>query len=114
MISAPVKVKAVGIVGETVLLGINEDKLKNCDISSNASFLTTNAGSPLIAILDEKIGIEKAILNTVHGYTASQSLVDSPSKRICGRSGGGDEHSPFFNRRGDREDESLYIIRRKI
>ena len=80
MISAPVKDKAVGIVGETVLLGINEDKLKNCDISSNAS-CTTNAGSPLIAILDEKIGIEKAILNTVHGYTASQSLVDSPSKK---------------------------------
>jgi glyceraldehyde 3-phosphate dehydrogenase len=80
VISAPVKDKAVGIIGETILLGINEDKLKTCDISSNAS-CTTNAGSPLIAILDEKIGIEKAILNTVHGYTASQSLVDSPSKK---------------------------------
>lgn len=80
VISAPVKDKPIGIVGETVLMGINEDKLKTCDISSNAS-CTTNAGSPLIAILDEKIGIEKAILNTVHGYTASQSLVDSPSKK---------------------------------
>ncbi len=80
VISAPVKDEAVGIVGETVLLGINEEKLKTCEISSNAS-CTTNAGSPLIAILDEKIGIEKAILNTVHGYTASQSLVDSPSKK---------------------------------
>ncbi|MBU6431308.1 MAG: type I glyceraldehyde-3-phosphate dehydrogenase [Patescibacteria group bacterium] len=80
VISAPVKDEAVGIVGETVLMGINEEKLKTCDISSNAS-CTTNAGSPLIAILDEKIGIEKAILNTVHGYTASQSLVDSPSKK---------------------------------
>ena len=75
VISAPVKDEAVGIIGETILLGINEDKLKGCDISSNAS-CTTNAGSPIIAILDEKIGIEKAILNTVHGYTASQSLVD--------------------------------------
>lgn len=80
VISAPVKDKSVGISGETVLLGINEEKLKDCEISSNAS-CTTNAGSPLIAILDEKIGIEKAILNTVHGYTASQSLVDSPSKK---------------------------------
>lgn len=80
VISAPVKDKAVGIIGGTVLLGINEEKLEKCDISSNAS-CTTNAGSPLIAILDEKIGIEKAILNTVHGYTASQSLVDSPSKK---------------------------------
>ena len=80
VISAPVKDEAVGIIGETILLGINEDKLKGCDISSNAS-CTTNAGSPIIAILDEKIGIEKAILNTVPGYTASQSLVDSPSKK---------------------------------
>lgn len=80
VISAPVKDKAIGIVGETVLLGVNEEKLEKCDISSNAS-CTTNAGSPLIAILDEKIGIEKAILNTVHGYTASQSLVDSPGKK---------------------------------
>lgn len=80
VISAPVKDEAVGIAGETVLLGINEEKLKTSVITSNAS-CTTNAGSPLIAILDEKIGIEKAILNTVHGYTASQSLVDSPSKK---------------------------------
>lgn len=64
----------------TVLLGINEDKLKTCNISSNAS-CTTNAGSPIIAILDEALGIEKAILNTVHAYTASQSLVDSPNKK---------------------------------
>ena len=65
--------------GATVLVGINEEKLRTCQISSNAS-CTTNAGSPLIAILDEKIGIEKAVLNTVHAYTATQSIVDSPVK----------------------------------
>ncbi len=64
----------------TVLMGMNEDKLESCQISSNAS-CTTNAGSPLIAILDESIGIDKALLNTVHAYTASQSLVDGPSKK---------------------------------
>ena len=66
--------------GETILLGINEEKFGTCDITSNAS-CTTNAASPLIAILHESIGIEKAILNTVHGYTASQALVDGPSKK---------------------------------
>jgi glyceraldehyde 3-phosphate dehydrogenase len=65
---------------ETILLGINEEKIKDCLITSNAS-CTTNAASPLIAILDEAIGIEKAILNTVHGYTASQSIVDGPNKK---------------------------------
>lgn len=80
VISAPVKDDPINVQGGTVLMGINEDSLKTCVISSNAS-CTTNAGSPLIAILNETIGIEKAVLNTVHGYTASQSLVDGPSKK---------------------------------
>ncbi len=66
--------------GETILMGVNEEKFGTCDVTSNAS-CTTNAASPLIAILDENFGIEKAILNTVHGYTASQALVDGPSKK---------------------------------
>jgi glyceraldehyde 3-phosphate dehydrogenase len=65
------------VQGATVLVGVNEEKLNTCQISSNGS-CTTNAGSPLIAILDEKLGIEKALLNTVHAYTATQSLVDGP------------------------------------
>lgn len=81
VVSAPIKDDpASAIQGETVLMAMNEEKLKNCSISSNAS-CTTNAGSPLIAILDEAIGIEKALLNTVHAYTASQALVDGPSKK---------------------------------
>lgn len=66
--------------GETILLGVNEEKFGTCQITSNAS-CTTNASSPVIAILDEAIGIEKAILNTVHSYTASQSIVDGPNKK---------------------------------
>jgi glyceraldehyde 3-phosphate dehydrogenase len=61
-------------------MGVNEEKLTTCQISSNAS-CTTNATSPVIAILDETIGIEKAILSTTHSYTASQSVVDGPSKK---------------------------------
>lgn len=81
VISAPVKDEPTGDVkGATILMGINEDKLATCDITSNAS-CTTNAGSPLIAILHETIGIEKALLNTVHAYTASQTIVDGPSKK---------------------------------
>ncbi len=81
VISAPGKEGAdAGVKGETVLMGVNADKLKTCTISSNAS-CTTNAASPLISILHEAIGIEKAILNTVHAYTASQALVDAPNKK---------------------------------
>jgi glyceraldehyde 3-phosphate dehydrogenase len=81
VISAPAKDDASeGVLGNTVLMGINPEVLQTCTISSNGS-CTTNAGSPLIAILDEAIGIEKAILNTVHGYTATQAIVDGPSKK---------------------------------
>lgn len=81
VVSAPVKDEPPhGITGATVLMGVNEDKLKTCDISSNAS-CTTNAGSPLVQILKESIGVEKALLNTIHGYTATQSIVDSPNKK---------------------------------
>jgi len=80
VISAPSKSKESEVHGETIILGVNEDKFGTCDITSNAS-CTTNAASPLIAILHDKLGIEKAILNTVHGYTATQSIVDGPSKK---------------------------------
>lgn len=79
VISGPVKddPTAAGIEGATVLMGVNDDTLATCQISSNAS-CTTNATSPLIGILKQAIGIEKAILNTVHAYTATQAVVDGP------------------------------------
>ncbi len=80
VISAPSKGVEGTVHGETILLGINEEKFGTADITSNAS-CTTNATSPLIAILHEAIGIDKAILNTVHGYTGTQALVDGPSKK---------------------------------
>lgn len=80
LITAPVKDEPADETQVMVLMGINDKKLEKSIISSNAS-CTTNAASPLIQILNEKIGIEKAVLNTVHGYTASQSIVDGPNKK---------------------------------
>lgn len=78
VITAPVKGESS--LGATVLMSINEDRLGTCQITSNAS-CTTNAASPVITILDEAIGIEKAVLSTTHAYTASQAIVDGPSKK---------------------------------
>lgn len=80
VISAPAKGDAASASEGMVLLSINCDSLKEKVISSNAS-CTTNATSPVISILHEKIGIEKALLNTTHAYTATQALVDGPSKK---------------------------------
>ena len=65
--------------GRTVLMGVNDEVLKTCTISSNGS-CTTNSASPVMQILVEKLGIKKAFLNTVHGYTPTQALVDGGAK----------------------------------
>ena len=75
VITAPAKGDDVA----TVLLGANEERFADAGaITSNAS-CTTNACSPIIGILDEAFGIERAILNTTHAYTASQGIVDGPA-----------------------------------
>lgn len=78
VISAPAKGTPLdGVTSGTVIMGVNDDNLSQCHISSNGS-CTTNAGSPLVAILNETIGIQKALLNTTHGYTSTQAIVDGP------------------------------------
>ncbi len=63
--------------GRTVLLGINDEDFKKFDVISNGS-CTTNAVAPVIQILEETIGVKKAVLNTIHAYTSSQRSVDGP------------------------------------
>jgi glyceraldehyde 3-phosphate dehydrogenase len=80
VISAPAKGEPLAdIESATVLMGVNEDRLKTCLITSNAS-CTTNASSPVVKILEEALDIEKAMIDTIHGYTATQSLQDAPNK----------------------------------
>lgn len=80
VITAPPKGdKVPGIESATVLMGVNDDVLQTCSISSNAS-CTTNAGGAIMQVLSDTVGVEKALLNTVHAYTATQSIVDGPSK----------------------------------
>jgi len=67
-------------LGATVLLGVNEEDMKKVKITSNGS-CTTNAVAPVVAILSEKPGIKKALLNTTHAYTATQRIVDGPDAK---------------------------------
>lgn len=76
IISAPAK---DGI--PTFVMGVNNDKYeKSMDIVSNAS-CTTNCLAPLAKILDDKFGIEKGLMTTIHSYTATQPIVDGSSKK---------------------------------
>jgi glyceraldehyde 3-phosphate dehydrogenase len=60
----------------TVLMGVNPQDVALSRVSSNGS-CTTNSAASVIEVLREHIGVRKAILNTVHGYTATQTLVDT-------------------------------------
>lgn len=78
VISAPAK----GEGATTIVLGVNEDKLEgSSDIISNAS-CTTNCITPVMSVLESNFGIEKAMMTTVHSYTASQRLQDAPAKDL--------------------------------
>jgi len=79
IISAPGK-GAEGTGGITVLMGLNEDRLGAYAVTSNAS-CTTNAVSPVAAVMMNSPGVKKAALSTVHAYTATQKIVDSPDAK---------------------------------
>lgn len=76
VITAPAKDED-GPDGQTVLVGVNEENMKICSITSNGS-CTTNSASPVIQVLLENPGIVKAVLSTAHSYTATQGIVDGP------------------------------------
>jgi len=74
VVSAPIKGEGAG----TFLIGVNEGDLGAQDeVVSNAS-CTTNCITPVAVIIEEKFGIEKALMTTIHSYTASQALQDAP------------------------------------
>ncbi len=77
LISAPAPESDV-----TIVLGVNEKDLKkNHKIISMAS-CTTNCIAPIIKILEDKFGIQKGYMTTIHAYTGDQKLLDAPHKNL--------------------------------
>lgn len=74
IISAPAKDEGLT---KTYVLGVNADQYTDEAIVSNAS-CTTNCVAPVAAVMHAKFGIEKAMMTTIHSYTAEQNLVDGP------------------------------------
>lgn len=65
----------------TYVLGVNDASSESYSIINNAS-CTTNCIAPVMAILESEFGIEKAMMTTIHSYTADQNLVDGPHKDL--------------------------------
>ena len=78
IISAPAK----GDGSATVVLGVNEEAIEEAGEIINNGSCTTNCVAPVMAVLEENFGIEKAMMTTIHSYTASQRLLDAPAKDL--------------------------------
>ena len=77
VISAPAKDEDT----QTVVLGANQEILEDtqAQVFSNAS-CTTNSLAAVMSIMEERFGVDKAMMTTVHSYTADQRLQDAPHK----------------------------------
>lgn len=65
----------------TVVHGVSEENLEDKQVISCAS-CTTNCITPVVEIMGRRVGVQKAILTTLHAYTSSQELVDGPNKKM--------------------------------
>jgi len=78
ILSAPAKGKGA----KTFVLGVNAEKIKKSDNIISMASCTTNCLAPVTDIIRRNFGIEKAIMTTIHSYTADQTLVDGPHKDL--------------------------------
>lgn len=74
VISAPPKSDDI----KSFVIGVNEKSLKKSDKIISCASCTTNCLAPVMKVLQDKIGVKKALMSTVHAYTADQNLVDGP------------------------------------
>lgn len=75
-------ISAPGKDCKTIVLGVNEEKLNKTDDVLSCASCTTNCLAPATSVIKEKFGIKKALMSTVHAYTADQNLVDGPHKDL--------------------------------
>jgi len=78
IISAPAKSEDI----KTIILSVNEKELRKGDKIISMASCTTNCLAPISKIILDNFGITKAIMTTVHAYTADQNLVDGPHKDL--------------------------------
>ncbi len=78
LLSAPGKSDDI----KTYVLGVNEDKIRKGDTIISMASCTTNCLAPVTDIIRQRFGIDKAIMTTIHSYTADQNLVDGPHKDL--------------------------------
>jgi glyceraldehyde 3-phosphate dehydrogenase len=78
VLSAPAKGGGV----KTIVIGVNLEKVTKSDHVLSCASCTTNCLAPVTKIVKDAFGIKKALMTTIHSYTADQNLVDGPHKDL--------------------------------
>jgi glyceraldehyde 3-phosphate dehydrogenase len=82
ILSAAPKGEGVRIIVPGVNHAEPDEKIVSC------ASCTTNCVTPLVEVMGRRVGIEKAIMTTIHAYTSTQNIVDGPNKQVRrGRAG---------------------------
>ena len=76
LISAPAKGDL-----KTIVYGVNHDIIAADDAIVSAASCTTNCLAPMVNVLNEEYGVNRALMSTIHAYTATQALQDAPGGR---------------------------------
>ena len=72
LLSAPCKSEGF----RTIVMGVNDDELKDSDLLVSNASCTTNCLAPVVKVLDESFGIESGMMTTIHSYTNDQRILD--------------------------------------
>lgn len=76
LISAPAKGDL-----KTIVYGVNHEELSSDDKIVSAASCTTNCLAPMVNVLNNEYGVNRGLMSTIHAYTATQAMQDSPGGR---------------------------------
>lgn len=66
---------------KTIVYGVNHETIESSDVIVSAASCTTNCLAPLANTLNSEFGIKRALMSTIHAYTATQAMQDAPGGR---------------------------------
>jgi len=69
-------------IDNMIVLGVNDNELKETDICVSNASCTTNCLAPIAKVLNDNFGIEEGFMNTIHSYTNDQRILDQPHEDL--------------------------------
>jgi len=65
-------------IDNMIVLGVNDEELRESDVCVSNASCTTNCLAPIVKVLNDTFGVENGLMNTIHAYTNDQKILDAP------------------------------------